>query len=521
MKTIYIVDDTCLNPQKIIDELINCSISNELNYLYSSIPLKVDKLSNIEIVEKTEQLIDTLVYVDKVVFLAEKQPIINIKFLNSFLACRAKYLIWINSVGKASKFVRNSSGDRVLFVFPGTIVPLNLGSHQRAFNLLYNLSEAGYSVDVLIPKPKSLKNMERIEQSLGLVSTQVYFYDNDYKKFPKPYRMFRKLEENWRVSQGKEKRLPDLFFERDYKRPTESCKKWVNSLYLENEYSSVIVSYAWMMPCIQYVKHIKSLKIICDTHDVQYIRSSDFLSKKERLAYFFKIEKEIEAKRLREADLVLAISVSDQKLLNNLLGNKVKVITTSAGFNYALRRAKKRPKDRPIMFGFIGGAMTANIMSVEHILNNWWPTIRNLSPDSKFLIAGSIGKNPKIVERSLLDESIEILGFVDNLDDFYHSIEVSLNPVVVQGGLNFKSVEAVFQGKHLLTNALGAQCLGESFKCNIIESERDIEEFFNKFEFDLDLDHNFRLEAQRIAKELFSNETVMLDFLTANDPNLN
>lgn len=521
MKTIYFIDNTCLDPQKAINEVMLHSSFNELSYLYSSIPVEVEQLSNIQIIEKNDDLIDALVQADKAVFFSEHQPVIDIKLLNAFFSCKAKYLIWINSTGNVSKFSRSSEGDKVLFVFPGHIVPLNLGSHQRAFNLLSNLSKAGYSVDVLIPKPKSRNIEERVEQSLGVISTNVYFYDNDYKRFPKPYRLFRKLEENWRVFQGKEKKLPDLFFERDYKRPTESCKRWVNSLYLKNKYSSMIVSYAWMMPCVQYVRHVKDLKVICDTHDVQHIRSSDFLNKNERLAYFFKLEKEIEAKRLREADLVLAISESDQRLLESFLGSKPKVITTSAGFNYALRKVKKRPKDRPIMFGFIGGSMAANVLSVEYILDNWWPTIRRLSPDSKFLIAGSIGRNSRVLERSILDDSIEVLGFVDNLDDFYHVIEVSLNPVIVQGGLNFKSVEAVFQGKHLLTNPLGAQCLGKSFKCNIIENERDIEKFLNTFEFDLELDYKFRVEAQNVAKKLFSNEVVMVDFLTANDPNLN
>ena len=521
MKTIYFIDSTCLDIQKSINEIMLYSAFDELSYLYSSIPIEMEDLSNIQIIEATDQLIDALVQADKAIFFAEYQPVIDIKLLNAFFSCKAKNLIWINNIGNASKFFRNLEGDKVLFVFPGPIVPLNLGSHQRAFNLLSNLSEAGYSVDVLIPEPKSRSIRERVEQSLGVISAKVYFYDNDYKVYPKPYRLFRKLEENWRLFQGKEKRLPDLFFERDYRRPTESCKSWVNSLYLENTYSSIIVSYAWMMASVQHVKHVKNLKIICDTHDVQYIRSSDFLNKKERLAYFSKLEREVEAKRLREADLVLAISESDQKLLKDFLGNESKVITTSAGFDYALRKVKKRPKDRPITFGFIGGSMAANVLSVEYILDHWWPKIRKISPDSKFLIAGSIGRNPRIIERSILDDSIEILGFVDNLDGFYHMIEVSLNPVIVQGGLNFKSVEAVFQGKHLLTNPLGAQCLSKSFKCNIIENEKDIEEFLDTFEFNLDLDYEFRVEAQNIAKRIFSNKNVMLDFLTANDPNLN
>lgn len=171
-----------------------------------------------------------------------------------------------------------------------------------------------------------------------------------------------------------------------------------------------------------------------------------------------------------------------------------------------------RPVGRPMNFGFIGGSMDANVRSLDFVIKEWWPIIKQYSPDSVLYVAGSVAKNEKINKLMLFDEKIVGLGFVKSLDDFYNLIDVSLNPVLVQGGLNFKSVEAVFAGKHLLTNHLGKECLGNDFLCEVIEIPSDITAYLSRIEFDLDEDKRLRKLSQDKAKALFSNENVIKDF---------
>jgi hypothetical protein len=223
-------------------------------------------------------------------------------------------------------------------------------------------------------------------------------------------------------------------------------------------------------------------------------------------------EKRLEIKRLESVDAVLAISVSDAVLLKSEL-KKAKVITAPAGFDYALERVKKRPQGRPIHFGFIGGGMDANVKALEYIIRNWWPIIKNHSPDSILYIAGSVAKSPKILSLMFFEDNIQSMGFVKDLKDFYNVIEVSLNPVLVQGGLNFKSVEAVFSGRHLVTNPLGVECLGKDFKCTVVHEPNDLIGFMNSIEFDLEYDQKLRVDAQKQAQKMFSNAVVIGDFV--------
>jgi hypothetical protein len=497
--------------QSALDLIASASASKDV-IAYGNIPSLVRGNKNIRIVQSRDDIMVELVDTDEMICFARAQPVLDGKFLAGLFSNAPKKLCWIDAAGQLQLFKQNPEGEKVLFIFPGSILPLSLGSHQRAFNLLLNLSRHGYAIDVLIPQNK-VEERERLAQSLSTVCHRVYFYRNKSKKYKGLAKILRGLDKRWRALQGKNQNLPDMFSERDFMKSTESSKRWVNSLYLANQYPLVIVSYAWMLNTIEYIRHFSDdFNLICDTHDVQFHRNAGFLNRRERLMYNASAEKNLELKRLESTDAVLAISVSDAELLKSEL-KKTKVITAPAGFDYALERVKKRPQGRPIHFGFIGGGMDANVKALEFIIKNWWPIIKQHSPDSILYIAGSVAKAPQILSLMFFEENIKSLGFVKDLKDFYNVIEVALNPVLVQGGLNFKSVEAVFSGRHLVTNALGIECLGKDFKCTVVEDPRDLIKFMNEIEFDLQYDQNFRLSAQKQAQKMFSNSVVVSDFI--------
>ena len=52
--------------------------------------------------------------------------------------------------------------------------------------------------------------------------------------------------------------------------------------------------------------------------------------------------------------------------------------------------------------------------------------------------------------KSLANEIFDIIGLVDDLDDFYRQIDIAINPMVGGTGLKIKSLEALSYGKALL-----------------------------------------------------------------------
>jgi hypothetical protein len=424
--------------------------------------------------------------------------------INKFFSNSVKEIKVIKQDGTLSNLFAPTGKNRVLLIFPGSVFPINLGSHQRVFNIIYNLRKNDIFVDLLATLPKNA-DVEKYRLALRGFCSNVYFYKNRAKKYAKSVLAKRVIDKCILKLLSKESTLPDLFSERCFFKPTESCKRWVNSLYLSNQYKNIIVSYAWMLPSIEYIKvDINNFKLFCDTHDVQFVRNTYIADKKQRFFYFAKQERKLELKLLNDCDIVIAISESDKKYFEAEL-NKSKVIKSSPGFEYALKPIRQRPPGRAINFGFIGGKMSANVDSLHFILDNWWPVIKKYSPNSRLYIAGSVSSDVTLLPKIFYDEMIIKMGFVKNIDDFYNSIDVALNPVTVQGGLNFKSVEAVFAGKHLFTNYLGQECLGKTFSSFVIDNENDIMIFFKTFEFDLKADKKRRIFAQNQAKLLFSS----------------
>lgn len=463
---------------------------------------------NVFLTKTKEKFCNSIVDSDILINIGVDNFIEDESIVNSFLSSKVKpiYHLDINGEINERNYIKKEAD--ILFVFPGAILPLNLGSHQRSFNLIYQLKKIGLNVDLLITAPRNT-DIDTLKDVLSYFCNNVYLYENQKKNLPKILTIGRFIEKKVKQLSGRTPELPDLFSERLKNKPNKSCKEWVNSLFLKNCYKHIIVSYAWMLPCVEYIKHSSdNFNLICDTHDVQFIRNQDIFKNKDRLISNEKLEKKMEIEILNSCQSVLAISISDQEILSQSLNKKTKVLKASAGFDYALLPVKQRPLRQPFRFGFIGGKMDANVKSLEFILDNWWPEIKRFSPESKFFIAGSICNHPKIFSKVFLEENIIRLGFVDSLSEFYSKIDVSLNPVLVQGGLNFKSVEAVFSGKFLVTNALGKKCLGLDFPAIVVDKPCDLSNYLSNLEFDYKLDKAIRVNNQNKALEMFGNNVL-------------
>lgn len=451
-----------------------------------------------ELTEIDPNSIDKILVVDN----SQSRKLLPNKLLVSVFSIKPVHIRWLGKLGGIERRLADNVPN-TLFIFPGSIIPLNMGSHQRAFNLLYNMSELGIRFDVLITSNSKLDKLA-LTSALEAFADNVYFYKNKAKKFKRVSNFKRGLEKRIRILLGKDGNLPDLFSERAYRKPTESLKRWVNSLFLMKNYENIIVSYAWLIDAVQYIQHEKrKFNLICDTHDVQFYRNENILNRKERLFFNYAQEKRLEISLLNKCDYVLSISDADRKILQKNI--KSQVIAVYPGFDYAKNIVKQRPVGRPVHFGFIGGGMSANVVALRYIIEKWWPVIKRHSPDSILYVAGSICNNATIKELSFFDRNIILLGFVKDIFDFYSKFEVSLNPVLVSGGLNFKSVEAVCAGKHLFTNALGKECLAEDFPCIVIDEPLELINAINQIEFDLQGDKQKRIAAQEKALSIFGN----------------
>ncbi|ARE41313.1 Glycosyltransferase [Rhodovulum sp. P5] len=376
------------------------------------------------------------------------------------------------------------TGERkVLFVFPGPIFPINMGSHQRAVNMMLALIAHGCDLTVVLSGPSYAARMAALPP-LSLLACKTDHYPNRKDLFAR-----------WRVQA--ETKLLDLgravgatraprresFGQRVRLRNSVASLRCLKRHEIDS-FDVVFVNYAWLLPNVLR-RHPRRPPIVCDTHDVQFVRSfSDeaILPDPIRTWQFRRAQRQ-ELRLLGRADLVLAISERDQSVLVKHLPEE-KVVLASSSFEHALAPVRLPPAVRPLRFGFFGTRMEANELALADVLTRWWPAIGRWSPESRLFIAGSICGGTSLRQHGYLDDTIEPVGFVPTVAGFYQTVDVLLSPVHMAGGMNFKNAEAIAAGVTLITNGLGAEALGLGEDLRVAETEGDVLAHLQQIETD-------------------------------------
>lgn len=106
---------------------------------------------------------------------------------------------------------------------------------------------------------------------------------------------------------------------------------------------------------------------------------------------------------------------------------------------------------------FTGGMnMFANRDAVEWFLDAVWPLVKSSVPEARFL---AIGQRPslRVIEAAARDESVEAPGHVPDVRPWVEQAAVYVVPMRVGGGTRLKVVDAMAQGKAIVTTTLGAE----------------------------------------------------------------
>jgi len=402
-------------------------------------------------------------------------------------------------------------GGRILNVLSGPPVPLDKGSNQRAFNLTWHLNRSGLTTDFLLTAARR-RQLPRLTDVLEAIAPRVHTYRNNKPLLPVRNRLRRESERLYRAAGGELGRAPDLFQERLATRNPEGGRRRLTELVSSGRYRAVILNRAWLTGLMDSARQAAppSTIWICDTHDVQYVRGADQNRRERRLWVDQAAEQRAELAQLRKYDYVLAISTSDAKELRRHLPAE-RVILAPSGFDYAYQRLPETPAEPPFVYGFIGNAMGPNVEALRLLAQEWWPAIRSIAPGSQLLIAGTICRDREGKRIAADSDGITMLGFVPTLADFYERIDIALNPVLVQGGLNFKSVEAAAAARMLITTPLGMKCLGGSSPAVAAADAAQVAAHVERLSRDPAQLHRLRGESQDWYEQHFSEQAAFAE----------
>jgi glycosyltransferase involved in cell wall biosynthesis len=207
---------------------------------------------------------------------------------------------------------------------------------------------------------------------------------------------------------------------------------------------AIIAECVWTARCFDAIPP-NALKIL-DTIDIQHMR---FPSAKEAGYDVSRLvcTREEEVRELERADILLAIQEEEAGILQEMCPRQRVLVVEHA---HRVHSHVRPPKEAKTVL-FVGNFYEPNNIGLKNFIQQAWPVIHKAHLDARFVVCGKVcqsyeGQPP---------EGVEFKGLVPCLDEFYEAATVVVNPIPFGTGLKIKTVEALAQGKCLVSNECG------------------------------------------------------------------
>lgn len=313
---------------------------------------------------------------------------------------------------------------KILLVSTIPTHPVNAGNSHWTLSQVEYLKNCGHEVFFLYVKMESIKHFQKSINSelTGYWNEHLFIYDRGYLGRIR-YTTICKIRE--RLFNGKYK--CDTLY-------PKGLSRYVNKLNKKLQFDACIVNYYWLTKLFQDVKFPKTA---INTHDCFSYKS--ILGGKNAWMDTTPTE---EAKGLQRCGYIFALQ-DDEATFFSKLSPLSKVLRVYCFFQFQ----DSLLSDTHNLL-YLSSANHYNINGLRWFLREVFPLIRVAVPDSKLIIGGSICKALK----DLKEENIELVGYVDNLNDFFGLGDVVINPCFEGTGLKIKTFEGVAWGKVVMAH---------------------------------------------------------------------
>ena len=200
-------------------------------------------------------------------------------------------------------------------------------------------------------------------------------------------------------------------------------------------------------------KYCPNAKILYYPHDLHYIRlkrESELSDKKHLLELSHEMRK-IELSNTASCDGTIVVSTTELSELKS-------VVPHSSVYHLPLissASTSKRPNFGNLNLAFVGNFNhTPNEDAVIWFIDNVLPIIKSQLPDIKFYI---IGSNPPEKIRAKCSDYIVATGYIENLDDFFSNMNLSVVPLRFGAGMKGKVLSSMRCGLPVVTTSLGCE----------------------------------------------------------------
>jgi GT2 family glycosyltransferase/glycosyltransferase involved in cell wall biosynthesis len=225
--------------------------------------------------------------------------------------------------------------------------------------------------------------------------------------------------------------------------------------------------------CIEDVgKYCPQAKIIFNTVDLHYLRlqRQAEVEKSMLLAKQAEKIKAVELSIMKKSDCTIVVSSEEQKIiLHECKDINVRLIQLLMDIPGRKTSFKERSG-----IVFVGSYRhMPNVDAVLYFVKNIWPLFKLKIPNVKFYI---IGGNPPPSIQSLANEDVKVVGYVEDLAEYFDHCRLSIAPLRYGAGIKGKVGTSLAYGLPCVATAIAAEGMGLTAEENIVIAD-DVQDF--------------------------------------------
>lgn len=308
---------------------------------------------------------------------------------------------------------------KILFITNTNPFNPTFGAAQRSFVLLNALLSLGGQVDIAYVGPIEKQTTPMLR------NVKVVFWNDGHEwQYTKTVKFLRKITL--------------IGF------PTSNeLEKIIDSLVLKDNYDYIACRYIQIAGMAGLYKYRK--KLLLDIDDLPFQSILSHLELDKNIPLWKKIFRKV---------LLSRIDKDTHKWINNtfacFLPNKTQAKEKKCYYlpNIPVICVKSSEfKENTNNILFIGiMSYQPNYNGVDYFIDNVWKHVIEENPSAKFLIAGK-GLPLEFKQKWMRVPNVEILGFVEDLNEFYSQGNIVVCPIYQGAGSNIKVIEAMSIGK--------------------------------------------------------------------------
>jgi glycosyltransferase involved in cell wall biosynthesis len=281
---------------------------------------------------------------------------------------------------------------------------------------------------------------------------------------------------------------------------SEAMIERFHQLIAKNDFTYVVLDSLYSAHSIESFKNAAPrAKFILRSHNVESKLTSDKSKNQRNLLkkiYLNLLARQLEKREkeiLKKCDLILSISEDDTEIFQSWGIDNVQTLP------FYPEKSNIKWKDNPNCYMHFGAMnWKPNLESYHKLVNDIFPEIKKIHPESELFIAGSFMDN---LDKPTIPGIIH-LGFVEDKYHFLANNGILLAPIQSSSGVRIKIIEALSIGVPVITTKAGAKGIPSKNNFGLVVCEND-QEFIETL-VDLAKNADKRKKLSENAQEFYS-----------------